>query len=111
MAAHDHEGLGSAGEGYDLEHLCAVAALLEDFPGRPVLAYLSEVDRDVGSDDVGPDMALEQFGHEPVRRTATRSYELQDGRAVVLFQDRSLYSPKLPLNSIQQHSTAHLSWD
>lgn len=47
LAVHDREGLGSAGEGYDLEHLCAVAALLEDFPERPVLAYLSEVDRDV----------------------------------------------------------------
>lgn len=47
LAVHDHEGLGSVGEAYDLQHLCAIAELLEELPDRPVLAYLVEVDQDV----------------------------------------------------------------
>jgi len=44
LAVHDHEGLGQLGETFDLEHLCAVAMLLELFPDRPALAYLKHVD-------------------------------------------------------------------
>jgi len=47
LAVHDHEGLGPVGEAYDLPHLCEVADLLEEFSDRPVLAYLSHVDRDI----------------------------------------------------------------
>lgn len=47
LAVHDHEGLGPVGEAYDLPHLCGIAELLEEFPDRPVLAYLAEVDGDL----------------------------------------------------------------
>jgi hypothetical protein len=35
------------GEAYDLPHLCGIAELLEEFPDRPVLAYLAVVDGDL----------------------------------------------------------------
>ncbi len=47
LAVHDHEGLGDVGEAYDLERLCAIARLLDEFKDRPVLAYLARVDGDV----------------------------------------------------------------
>ncbi len=47
LAVHDHEGLGDVGEAYDLERLCGIARLLDEFEDRPVLAYLARVDGDV----------------------------------------------------------------
>lgn len=47
LAIHDHEGLGRVDEAYDLPHLCGIAELLEEFPDRPVLAFLALVDHDL----------------------------------------------------------------
>ncbi|HBP16815.1 MAG TPA: antirestriction protein ArdA [Planctomycetes bacterium] len=47
LAVHDHEGLGSVGECYDLPRFCEIAGLLEEFPDLPVVAYLADLDHDL----------------------------------------------------------------